>query len=216
MKGNVRRNTMDKEKRPQTSINNFLKPDNGNNNNSSIDEFRLYINNLESLLRDTLNENVKLRQQLNEFSAKKNQLDIKKLQAKVDDLVKKYSKGKNYLNDLEKKIGLAKQINLKEVNKNVISNDGNDSKLQNIIAQYESQLDEILEKKSQVENQLNSSEKEKEDLKNKFKDEFVLMSSVIYNLGFLYWSMKSDYEDKLKQNKGWLEMERIKQYNGDY
>ena len=216
MKVNLRRNTMDKEKRPQTSINNFLKPDNGNNNNSSIDEFRLYINNLESLLRDTLNENVKLRQQLNEFSAKKNQLDIKKLQAKVDDLVKKYSKGKNYLNDLEKKIGLAKQINLKEVNKNVISNDGNDSKLQNIIAQYESQLDEILEKKSQVENQLNSSEKEKEDLKNKFKDEFVLMSSVIYNLGFLYWSMKSDYEDKLKQNKGWLEMERIKQYNGDY
>ena len=42
------------------------------------------------------------------------------------------------------------------------------------------------------------------------------MSSVIYNLGFVYWSMKSDYEDKLKQNKGWLEMERIKQYNGDY
>jgi len=28
--------------------------------------------------------------------------------------------------------------------------------------------------------------------------------------------MKSDYEDRLKQNKGWLEMERIKQYNGDY
>ena len=111
-----------------------------------------------------------------------------------------------------------KQLNqaLKEVNKNIISNDTNDSKIQNIINQYESQLDEILEKKSQIENQLNSSEKEKDDLKNKFNDEFVLMSSVIYNLGFLYWSMKSDYEDKLKQNKGWLEMERIKQYNGDY
>ena len=215
MKVNLRRNTMDKEKRPQTSVNNFLKPDNGNNS-PSIEEFRLYINNLETLLRDTLNENVKLRQQLNEFSAKKNQLDIKKLQTKVDDLVKKYSKGKMYLNDLEKKIGLAKQMNLKEANKNIISNDANDSKLQNIIAQYESQLDEILEKKSQVENRLNSSEKEKDDLKNKFNDEFVLMSSVIYNLGFLYWSMKSDYEDKLKQNKGWLEMERIKQYNGDY
>ena len=26
----------------------------------------------------------------------------------------------------------------------------------------------------------------------------------------------ADYADKLKQNKGWLEMERIKQYNGDY
>ena len=206
MKVNLRR---DIEKRPQTSQIN-------GNNNPSIDEFRLYINNLETLLRDTLIENVKLRQQLNEFSAKKNQLDIKKLQTKVDDLVKKYSKGKMYLNDLEKKIGLAKQMNLKEANKNIISNDANDSKLQNIIAQYESQLDEILEKKSQVENRLNSSEKEKDDLKNKFNDEFVLMSSVIYNLGFLYWSMKSDYEDKLKQNKGWLEMERIKQYNGDY
>ena len=202
---------MDKEKRPQTS--------NINNNNSSLDEFRLYINNLESLLRDTLYENVKLRQQLNEFSSKKNQIDIKKLQSKADELIKKYSKGKMYLNDLEKKIGPIKQLNLglKDVNKNSISSDTpNDSKIQNMIAQYESQLDEILEKKSQIENRLNLSEKEKDDLKNKFNDEFVLMSSVIYNLGFLYWSMKSDYEDKLKQNKGWLEMERIKQYNGDY
>ncbi len=203
---------MDKEKRPQTSLNSI-------NNNSTIEEFRLYINNLESLLRDTLNENVKLRLQLNEFSAKKNQIDTRKLQMKADELVKKYSRGKTYLNELEKKIGSGKQINqfLKDVNKNIITGDNqNDSKIQNIIAQYESQLEAILEKKNHIENQLNSSEKEKDDLKNKFNDEFVLMSSVIYNLGFLYWSMKSDYEDKLKQNKGWLEMERIKQYNGDY
>ncbi len=206
MKVNLRRNTMDKEKRPQTVL---------SNNNPTIDEFRLYINNLETLLRDTLNENVKLRIQLNEISSKKNQLDIKKLQAKADELVKKYSKGKAYLNDLEKKMGPGRPINqvLKDINKN---DSQNDSKLQNIIAQYESQLDAILEKKNHFENQLNTSEKEKDDLKNKFNDEFVLMSSVIYNLGFLYWSMKSDYEDKLKQNKGWLEMERIKQYNGDY
>ena len=212
MKVNLRRNTMDKEKRPQTSLNSI-------NNNSTIEEFRLYINNLESLLRDTLNENVKLRLQLNEFSAKKNQIDTRKLQLKADELVKKYSRGKTYLNELEKKIGSGKQINqfLKDVNKNIITGDNqNDSKIQNIIAQYESQLEAILEKKNHIENQLNSSEKEKDDLKNKFNDEFVLMSSVIYNLGFLYWSMKSDYEDKLKQNKGWLEMERIKQYNGDY
>ena len=212
MKVNLRRNTMDKEKRPQTSLNSI-------NNNSTIEEFRLYINNLESLLRDTLNENVKLRLQLNEFSAKKNQIDTRKLQMKADELVKKYSRGKTYLNELEKKIGSGKQINqfLKDVNKNIITGDNqNDSKIQNIIAQYESQLEAILEKKNHIENQLNSSEKEKDDLKNKFNDEFVLMSSVIYNLGFLYWSMKSDYEDKLKQNKGWLEKERIKQYNGDY
>ena len=86
-------------------------------------------------------------------------------------------------------------------------------------------IEAISEKMNQAENKLNTSEKEKDDLKTKFNDEFVLMStrlwnidckkySVIYNLGFLYWSMKSDYEDKLKQNKGWLEMEIIKQYNG--
>ena len=165
---------MDKEKRPQTVLSNT-------NNNPSIDEFRLYINNLETLLRDTLNENVKLRMQLNELSNKKNQIDVKKLQAKADELVKKYSKGKIYLNDLEKKMGPGRQINqvLKDINKN---DSQNDSKLQNIIAQYESQLDAILEKKNHIENQLNSSEKEKDDLKNKFNDEFVLMSSVIYNL----------------------------------
>ena len=66
---------MDKEKRPQTG--------NIYNNNSSIDEFRLYINNLETLLRDTLNENVKLRQQLNEFSAKKIKLILKSSKQKL-------------------------------------------------------------------------------------------------------------------------------------
>ena len=66
---------MDKEKRPQTV--------NINNNNSSIDEFRLYINSLETLLRDTLNENVKLRQQLNEFSAKKIKLILKSSKQKL-------------------------------------------------------------------------------------------------------------------------------------
>ena len=206
---------MDKEKRPQTSLNSI----NNINNSSQIDEFRLYINNIETLLRDTLNENVKLRQQLNEFSAKKNQIDRRKLQSKADELVKKYSRGKTYLNELEKKIGSSKQINqllkdFKNPPSNEIQNSNNN--YQNLMAQYESKLEAALEKYNHIENQLNACEKEKDDLKNKFNDEFVLMSSVIYNLGFLYWSMKSDYEDKLKQNKGWLEMERIKQYNGDY
>ena len=105
---------------------------------------------------------------------------------------------------------------LKDPNKISNPNETSNDQIKNLISQYESQLEAIIAKKSQIENKLNTSEKEKEDLKTKFNDEFVLMSSVIYNLGFLYWSMKSDYEDKLKQNKGWLEMERIKQYNGDY
>ena len=207
MKVNLRKNTKDKDARPQTSASN-------GNGNSSFEEFRSYINNLESLLRDTLNENLKLKQQLNEVGPKKNQIDIKKLQAKVDDLSKKYSRGKSYLNDLERKMS-SQNIGIKDLKKDILS-ENSDSNIQNMLSQYENQIEELLEKSNQFEKKLGTTEKEKEDLKTKFNDEFVLMSSVIYNLGFLYWSMKSDYEDKLKQNKGWLEMERIKQYNGDY
>ena len=89
---------------------------------------------------------------------------------------------------------------------NVINEDNNEIKF---MENYEIKIEKL-------ENELRNCKKEKEDLNNKYKNEFELMSSVIYNLGFVYWSMKSDYEDKLKSNKGWLEMERIKQYNGDY
>ena len=213
MKVNLRRHTLDKNNRPTTSI-----MGNGINNAVSIEDFRLYITTLEGLLKDTLNENLKLKQQLNEFMPKKTQYDIKKVQTKVEENIKRYSRGKLFLNELEKKIQLKplNQIMLKDPNKIPNPNDTQNDQIKNLISQYESQLEAIIAKKSQTENKLNTSEKEKEDLKTKFNDEFVLMSSVIYNLGFLYWSMKSDYEDKLKQNKGWLEMERIKQYNGDY
>ena len=212
MKVNLRPHTLDKKSRPTTSI-----MGNGINNAVSIEDFRLYITTLEGLLKDTLNENLKLKQQLNEFIPKKTQYDIKKVQTKVEENIKRYSRGKLFLNELEKKIQLnpLNQIMLKDPNKIPNPNDSQNDQIKNLISQYESQLEAIIAKKSQIENKLNTSEKEKEDLKTKFNDEFVLMSSVIYNLGFLYWSMKSDYEDKLKQNKGWLEMERIKQYNGD-
>ncbi len=207
VKVNTRKN--DKSSRPGTTI---------LSSGGSIEEFRLYIVTLEGYLKEALNENLKLKKDLNEFN-KKNPFDLKKAKAKNDELINKYSKGKYFLNELEKKIQLKpiNQLILNDMNKNGNSNEGqSDAKIKNLITQYENQLEAIITKKSQIENKLNASEKEKEDLKSKFNDEFVLMSSVIYNLGFLYWSMKSDYEDKLKQNKGWLEMERIKQYNGDY
>jgi chaperonin cofactor prefoldin len=207
VKVNTRKN--DKSSRPGTTI---------LSSGGSIEEFRLYIVTLEGNLKEALNENLKLKKDLNEFN-KKNPFDLKKAKAKNDELINKYSKGKYFLNELEKKIQLKpiNQLILNDMNKNGNSNESqSDAKIKNLITQYENQLEAIITKKSQIENKLNASEKEKEDLKSKFNDEFVLMSSVIYNLGFLYWSMKSDYEDKLKQNKGWLEMERIKQYNGDY
>ena len=210
----IKRIKVDKAKRPGTTIM-PQKP------SLSIEDFRQYINGLETLVKDLSNENLKLKQQINDLT-KKNIHDMKKAKIKSEESIKKYSQGTSYLNELEKKIQLKplNQIVLKDIkdgnNQSNPNENQNDIKFKNLIAQYESQLEDIISKKSRIEDKLNSCEKDKEDLKNKFNDEFVLMSSVIYNLGFLYWSMKSDYEDKLKQNKGWLEMERIKQYNGDY
>ena len=208
----MKRLTVDMTNRPGTTMS-PQKP------GDSIEDFRKYINSLESKIKEYANENVKLKQQLNQYLTNKNQYDIKKEKIKTEELINKYSIGKMYLNAIEKKIELnpINHLALKDTkNTNNPNENQNDMKIKNLISQYEAQLEEIINKKSRIEDKLNTSEKEKEDLKTKFNDEFVLMSSVIYNLGFLYWSMKSDYEDKLKQNKGWLEMERIKQYNGDY
>ena len=208
----MKRLTVDMTNRPGTTMS-PQKP------GDSIEDFRKYINSLESKIKEYANENVKLKQQLNQYLTNKNQYAIKKEKIKTEELINKYSIGKMYLNAIEKKIELnpINQLAMKDIkNTNNQNENQNDMKIKNLISQYEAQLEEIINKKSRIEDKLNTSEKEKEDLKTKFNDEFVLMSSVIYNLGFLYWSMKSDYEDKLKQNKGWLEMERIKQYNGDY
>ena len=208
----MKRLTVDMTNRPGTTMS-PQKP------GDSIEDFRKYMNSLESKIKEYANENVKLKQQLNQYLTNKNQYDIKKEKIKTEELINKYSIGKMYLNAIEKKIELnpINQLAMKDIkNTNNPNENQNDMKIKNLISQYEAQLEEIINKKSRIEDKLNMSEKEKEDLKTKFNDEFVLMSSVIYNLGFLYWSMKSDYEDKLKQNKGWLEMERIKQYNGDY
>ena len=208
----MKRLTVDMTNRPGTTMS-PQKP------GDSIEDFRKYMNSLESKIKEYANENVKLKQQLNQYLTNKNQYDIKKEKIKTEELINKYSIGKMYLNAIEKKIELnpINQLAMKDIkNTNNPNENQNDMKIKNLISQYEAQLEEIINKKSRIEDKLNTSEKEKEDLKTKFNDEFVLMSSVIYNLGFLYWSMKSDYEDKLKQNKGWLEMERIKQYNGDY
>ena len=96
MKVNLRKN--DKNSRPGTTIT--------NNNGSSIEEFRLYIVTLETYFKETLNENLKLKEQLNQFIGKKSPFDLKKIQAKNEDLIKKYSRGKIFLNELEKKIQL--------------------------------------------------------------------------------------------------------------
>ena len=208
----IKRLTVDMTNRPGTTM--FpQKP------GVSIEDFRKYIKSLESTIKEYANENVELKQRLNQYLNNKNQYDIKKEKIKTEELINKYSIGKMYLNAIEKKIELnpINQLAMKDAkNTNNPNENQNDMKIKNLISQYEAQLEEIINKKSRIEDKLNTSEKEKEDLKTKFNDEFVPMSSVIYNLGFLYWSMKSDYEDKLKQNKGWLEMERIKQYNGDY
>ena len=205
MKVNLRPKTGDKRRSTSGPSNNNPNP------NSSIDDFRNYITELESLLKDTLYENIKLK-----YEKKSQSIEMKKQQQKTDEIIKKYSVGKIYLDNFEK---ILNQTNLKLLalskDKNLQSNDfGNvinedNSEISSVKEKYENKIEKL-------ENDLRVIKKEKEDIRNKYQNEFELMSSVIYNLGFVYWSMKSDYEDKLKQNKGWLEMERIKQYNGDY
>ena len=187
-------------KRPKTGDKRLSVGSISNNTNYSFDDLRTYIIELESLLKNTLLENLKLK------SEKKLNNEIKKTQQKTEETIKKYSKGKLILDNIEKNMANnKKKISDKLVN-NVINEDNNEIKF---MENYEIKIEKL-------ENELRNCKKEKEDLNNKYKNEFELMSSVIYNLGFVYWSMKSDYEDKLKSNKGWLEMERIKQYNGDY
>ena len=207
MKVNLRPKTGDKR---QSSSNNIS---NHNPNNPNLfDDLRTYINELESLLKDTLSENFKLKMTFE----KKSQSLEKKSQQKIEEKLKKYSMGNKYIDSIEKSFN---QTNLKLLalskEKKKQSND-----YDNVINEDFSEVSKITEKYenkiAKLENDIITIKKEKEDMKNKYQNEFELMASVIYNLGFVYWSMKSDYEDKLKQNKGWLEMERIKQYNGDY
>ena len=206
MKVNLRPKTGEKRQK-----NNNL-PNNNSNPNFTFDQLRNYVTELESLLKETLIENMKLKIIVD----KKSQSLEKKYRQKNEETIKKYSMGLLYIDNIEKALS---QKNLKSDSKptvsdkkliefeNNINEDNND--ISNIKESYENKIDKL-------EDTLRKCNKEKEDLDNKYQNEFELMSSVIYNLGFVYWSMKSDYEDKLKQNKGWLEMERIKQYNGDY
>ena len=50
----------------------------------------------------------------------------------------------------------------------------------------------------------------------RYQKEFELISNAIYNLGFTFWSMKYEYEQKLIKNPNWLITERQKMFNGDY
>ena len=124
VKVNTRKN--DKSSRPGTTI---------LSSGGSIEEFRLYIVTLEGYLKEALNENLKLKTQLNEFN-KKNPFDLKKAKAKNDELINKYSKGKYFLNELEKKIQLKpiNQLILNDMNKNGNPNEGqSDAKIKNLI-----------------------------------------------------------------------------------
>ena len=49
----------------------------------------------------------------------------------------------------------------------------------------------------------------------RYQKEFELISSAIYNLGFTFWSMKYEYEQKLIKNPNQLITERQKKFNGD-
>ena len=83
-------------KRPKTRDKRLSVGSISNNTNYSFDDLRTYIIELESLLKNTLLENLKLK------SEKKLNNEIKKTQQKTEEIIKKYSKGKLILDNIEK------------------------------------------------------------------------------------------------------------------
>ena len=124
---------------------------------------------------------------------------------KIDDYEQKYKNQLKINEDLNNEIiKLNDLINVMEIKLNEKNKDEIESDMNNI------RINDDIEKK------IKKFQKEKEDLKNHYKNEFELMSSAIYNLGFQFWSLKLEDSEKLKQTENWLVRERIKQYNGDY
>ena len=168
---------------------------------NKLDEKIKLIKERDTQLNKEIENNMELNYKLNEIN-----------NVPINDYEKKY-KEELELNEAlkDENLQLNELINVMQVKLTEKSNDnieGNENNIRDI---------------NELEKKLKESEKEKEkfkiekdNLKMHFDKEFELMSSVIYNLGFQFWSLKCEDSEKLKQNENWLVKERIKQYNGDY
>ena len=73
------------------------------------------------------------------------------------------------------------------------------------------ELTEELDKCKEVkDNVAKYYQKDTNEMQARYQKEFELISIAIYNLGFTFWSMKYEYEQKLIKNPNWLITERQK------
>ena len=171
------------------------------------------------ILQNKLDEKIKLIKerdtQLNKEIENYMELNYKLNEIKnvpINDYEKKY-KEELELNETlkDENLQLNELINVMKVKLTEKSKDnieGNENNIRDI--------NELEKKLKECEKEKEKFKIEKDNLKMHFDKEFELMSSVIYNLGFQFWSLKCEDSEKLKQNENWLVKERIKQYNGDY
>ena len=141
---------------------------------------------------------------------------IEQYEAQIDLLRKEKDSNQNIL---EEKI----ESNLPEKKEEVdLSKENKEEEIQNDIVIQElnlrlKELTEELDKCKEVKDNIAKYyQKDTDEMQARYQKEFELISSAIYNLGFTFWSMKYEYEQKLIKNPNWLITERQKKFNGDY
>ena len=147
---------------------------------------------------------------IEEDNNSKNELNkkIEILESKLEESEKKYKLQFNICEKLKIQNKFLEE-KLKNKGKVGIKDGGKYEELLKMNETIQQNLEEELKNKDVI-------KKEKEDMKNHYENEFELMASAIYNLGFSFWTLKYENEENLKQNKNWLVQERMKQYNGDW
>lgn len=184
--------------------------------NKELETKKSIINDLQEKIGSKgIKEEYSLRSGLDSFKSTNLEQKYKEAQQNYLEAVKNYEK-------LSKEFNILQKEN-KEL-RNKLSGNSNENSINGYkdISQksYEDKIrvlkEELKKAEDTIKNLRAQNEKENKELKTKYENEMQLISSTIYNLGFNFWQMKYSYEEKLKKNKNWLDLERAKQYNGDY
>ena len=166
--------------------------------------------------------------------AQSTKVEIEKLKTKITEQDNKIAEQNKKIDQYEAQIDLLKKEN--KDNQNIIEdkNQQNNIEINNkekpnqeediqndiVIQELNLRLKELTEEldkcKEVKDNVTKYYQKDTNEMQARYQKEFELISSAIYNLGFTFWSMKYEYEQKLIKNQNWLITERQKKFNGDY
>ena len=138
----------------------------------------------------------KLKMQINDKERIINEQNkvIEKYEAQIE--LMRNEKGKEDEDDIKKEGGLNNEIVIEELNR---------------------RLKELTEEIDKSKNEINQQcIQNTNEMKQRYQKEFELVSSAMYNLGFNFWSMKYDYEQKMQKQQNWLIKQREVMFNGDF